>query len=807
MAVSAGYVLPPEAYAPIHGDAADRSVSNIPTVGAFVGRQDELDALDAAFAESGGVVLRAVHGMGGVGKSALAARWASERSGATVRWWITADSPAAVDAGLAALAVALQPGLGGLPAELQTERALQWLVTQPGWLLVLDNVEDPGHIRRPLDRAPAGRFLVTTRGGTGWRNLAATTVRLGVFEPGESVELFTRVLTHDRPRDATGADRVCEELGHLALAVEQAAAFCAASGTTPDGFLAMFHDAPAEVIDAADETDAGLGARRTVARIWRLTLDRITADTPLAADVLRVLAWYAPDHIPRDLIDDLAPAHALARALARLTAYNLVTDHGDGTLAVHRLVQTIARTPDPHDPHRNADDIHRARDTATTSLEAAFPGDCELPEHWPRYRILLPHADALTHAAAPDTDTTDTADLLDCTAEYRLEQGALAAATAAFERALAARYRLLGADHPDTLISRNNVAYAYAAAGDLGRAIPLSEQNLEDRTRVLGADHRHTLTSRKVLAHAYELAGDLGRAIPLFEQTLDECVRVFGNDDPYTVTSRNNLALAYAEAGDLARAVPLYEQTLDEFVRLLGNDHPYTLISRNNLANAYAADGDLERAVPLFEQTLADRSRVLGEDHPHTLASCNGLAGAYQSAGDLGRAVALYEQNLANVLRVLGKEHPHTLISRSNLANAYKAAGDLGRAIALYEQNLTDRARALGNDHPDTLDSRDELAKAYKASGDVGRVVTLYEQTLADRTRALGADHRETMIARLHVAHAYEEAGDTGRAIALYEQTLAALVRVLGEDHSVTGIVRNLLEGVRSGRHSGGTDG
>ncbi|RRD22244.1 tetratricopeptide repeat protein, partial [Actinomyces bowdenii] len=52
---------------------------------------------------------------------------------------------------------------------------------------------------------------------------------------------------------------------------------------------------------------------------------------------------------------------------------------------------------------------------------------------------------------------------------------------------------MLGADHPDTLASRNNLAYAYGAVGDLGRAIPLYEQNLADRERVLGADHPSTL--------------------------------------------------------------------------------------------------------------------------------------------------------------------------------------------------------------------------------------------------------------------------------------------------------------------------
>ena len=62
---------------------------------------------------------------------------------------------------------------------------------------------------------------------------------------------------------------------------------------------------------------------------------------------------------------------------------------------------------------------------------------------------------------------------------------------------------MLGDDHPQTLTARNNLARAYQAAGDLGRAIPLYEQALAERERVLGADHPHTLTARNNLAAAY----------------------------------------------------------------------------------------------------------------------------------------------------------------------------------------------------------------------------------------------------------------------------------------------------------------
>ncbi|MFE5533940.1 tetratricopeptide repeat protein, partial [Embleya sp. NPDC056538] len=659
-------VLPAEAYGAIPEGAASRGVSNIPATRLFVGRDGELDALDAAFAAASGVVLHTVHGLGGVGKSALAAHWAARRP-ERLRWWITADSAATVNAGLVALAMALQPGLAGLPAELQRERAVQWLAENNDWLLVLDNVENPHDVSALLNRVNSGRVLATSRRATGWHHLAAT-ARLGAFAPAEALELFTRVLTHDGSRTCDGADAVCAEVGHLALAVEQAAAYCAETGSSPRDYLLMLQAWPTRMYA---ETAEGGDAGRTVARIWRITLDRLV-DTPLAGDLLRTLAWYAPDRIPRDLLDDGADPPELARALGRLVAYSMVTDNHDGTLTVHRLVQALARTPDPGDPHRQPEPIHRARDRAAARLADAFPRDVNLPRHWPRSRALLPHLDALVRHGNPEHDTLATGYVLELAALYQQHQGALGSADTYLQRALAVRRRLHGEVHPNTLTTWHYVADVYRESGDLARAVPMFEGIVADRVRVLGNDHPDTLASRTSLAFAYQKAGDLARAVPMFEGIVADRVRVLGNDHPDTTRALNNLAFAFLGAGNPARAVPMFERSLADLIRVLGNDHPDTLKLRDNLAHAYQETRDLARAAGLHERNLADRVRVLGNDHPDTMTSLNNLALTYQESGDPARALPMFERNLANLIRVLGNDHPDTMTSLNNLASAYQ---------------------------------------------------------------------------------------------------------------------------------------
>jgi hypothetical protein len=77
----------------------------------------------------------------------------------------------------------------------------------------------------------------------------------------------------------------------------------------------------------------------------------------------------------------------------------------------------------------------------------------------------------------------------------------VAGAITEFEALLADQLWVLGADHPDTLITRGNLAFCRAERGDVAGAITEFEALLADVIRVLGGDHPHTLTTRNSLAH------------------------------------------------------------------------------------------------------------------------------------------------------------------------------------------------------------------------------------------------------------------------------------------------------------------
>jgi tetratricopeptide (TPR) repeat protein len=734
---------------------------------AFQPRAELAEALAGVGRPGPGVsVVFAVTGMRGVGKTQVAAAYA--RALIADRWrlvaWVDAGDAESVLAGLQTVAVAVGMSHKGEKSWEAAQEVRHWLEADGArCLVVFDNAVDLDGLREFLPAGGAAQVVITTTrraaGGLG------TAVPVDVFTMAEAVAFLAE---RTGMADEGGAREVATELGCLPLALAQAGALLRRESLGYGTYLGRLRALPVEAYLVQVEGDPyphGMAG----AALLSLAAAEDGDATGVCGAVMDLVAVLSASGVPRSVLHAAAvagvvgredsegrktarvPTMAVDAAVGQLSDASMLTFSLDGSAVVaHRLVMRVVRE------RRLAQgalaDVAAAAVRLLSGLAYAMTWVWGDPT---AARELARQIAALSEHVSPYIGISS-AGLRDDLLALRI-RGVWLLNQLGDSPGLAIRLcvplaaeceRALGTDHPVTLTSRSNLAYAYQRAGRLDEAIPVYEQVLADRERVLGADHPRTLASRNNLAGAYQSAGRLGEAIPRQEKALADRERVLGADHPDTLTSRSNRAYAYQAAGRLGEAISLYEQTLADCERVLGADHPHTLTSRNNLAGAYRAAGRLGEAISLYEQTLADCERVLGADHRDTLTSRSNLAGAYRAVGRLGEAISLYEQTLADCERVLGADHPDTLTSRHNRAYAYWAAGRLDEAISLYEHTIADRRRVLGADHPHTLTSRSNLAGAYQAAGRLDEALSLYEQILADRQRVLGADHPDTLTSR-----------------------------------------------------------
>ncbi|MGC5394639.1 caspase, EACC1-associated type [Streptomyces sp. DT20] len=290
-------------------------------------------------------------------------------------------------------------------------------------------------------------------------------------------------------------------------------------------------------------------------------------------------------------------------------------------------------------------------------------------------------------------------------------------ATAVYKEVAEARARVLGPDHPDTLVALDDLAAAYGDAGRAQEALRLGERVAEARTRVLGPEHPHTLETLDNLAASYDDVGRTQEALRLREWLAEARTRVLGPDHPDTLEMLDIIAASYGAMGRLFDAAELEERGIQARTRVLGPENPDTLASVHNHAITYSLLGLHKEAAAMRERVAQARTRVLGAENPDTLATFHDLAASYSSLGRDRQAVDLEEWVAAARSRVLGPEDPDTLETLHDLADFYSRVGRDQDAVALGERVVEARTRLLGPEDPDTLEALDLLADFYSALG------------------------------------------------------------------------------------------
>lgn len=368
----------------------------------FAGREAILDNLHTRLkATRNSTDVHVVHGLGGVGKTQLVVEYAYRfAKDYNVVAWLSADEPTALATDYAALARPL-----GLPYQSAGEiadhptviAAVRHKLEQVGdWLLIFDNAHGPTGVRDYLPQRLTGHTLATSR-NPNWRGIGET-IRLRRFDRRESVA-FLRKRTGGT--DDVAAARLAEAVGHLPLALEQAASYIEATGISYAQFVHQFRR---ERLRLLERGAVATGYPHTVATTWKVSLDRIRQTSPAASALVNLLAFVASDAIPRELISgkghhlprSLAGAAARAAvfdaAVSELIRYSLVEAEGD-VLSAHPLVQAVVQDLLTMKERRFW------AETAVRLLDEAFPEDADDVRTWLKCARLLPHALRATRQA------------------------------------------------------------------------------------------------------------------------------------------------------------------------------------------------------------------------------------------------------------------------------------------------------------------------------------------------------------------------------------------------------------------------
>ncbi|CAL9394212.1 hypothetical protein SUDANB95_01313 [Actinosynnema sp. ALI-1.44] len=782
---------------------ADPAVFHLPPRHrAFVGRDEDIEALRDEFADAGAErAVVTLNGVPGVGKSELALEYAYRfSSDYDAVWWLSAQDRQSVQVGLADLAVALRlPG----STDFGSLTALDRLATDPAYarfLLVYDNADDLDAIADLLPPGATGHVLITSG------MAAAPAIELVRMTREDAVELL---LCRVPGLAVADAERISAHLERLPLALDLAAAWLAETAGVERGAGSSDADAAAwatrtffERLAQSDRAGVGRVVDVVTGSLRENGIGRV------AVLVARLCSFLSPQGVALGLVrspaflDRVVAAGGLDAAPLELDAGEIDrvlwtgarhglfrVDWGDQyTLRLHRVVQRALRdgmSPAEREA-RQADVLSALAAFAPTEVEEKSPSRAarfqELQQHvfpsgalhsndpqvrrWlvNQARFLFTDGGAGVRRAALEPGR---ALLESWTRKFGAEdplRNRLAAQLANVHRvlgepaealrlddlALAQQRRALDLLHPQPLITARGRGGDLRGLGLFAEALAEDQATWEGLRTVVGEDHPDTRRAAHNLALSMFLSGDVVGALALEEDNFRRRRRLFGERDEFTWSTLAQMGLYQRELGRYPEALESLLQASQKLQSLRPELNVVQVRVHWQYAVALRLAGRTRAAKERTGKALRDFRELVGSDHPFTLGCRLSFANDHRRVGgDPDLAVELARTALDGFAALEGvrERHPFLALCRLGLGLALRAAGDHPGAVANVEAAAAVLRARLGDTHPWTLAAAVDEARVRMSAGETEAATALITAAHADCVEFLGPDHPHTTAA------------------------------------------------------------
>jgi tetratricopeptide (TPR) repeat protein len=221
-----------------------------------------------------------------------------------------------------------------------------------------------------------------------------------------------------------------------------------------------------------------------------------------------------------------------------------------------------------------------------------------------------------------------------------------------------------------------NMGLRYHDLGKYQEAKMLLQTSVDVHERSTGGEE--ISRSHTGLALVLKALGEYQNAKALLQKAMISAEKNFGELHPSTAVTYSNLALVLQDLGEYQNAKALLQKAMISDEKNFGELHPTTAVRYSNLALVLQDLGEYQSAKELLQKAMISAEKNFGELHPTTAVSYSNLALVLQDLGEFDRAIPLAEKALRIFEQALPQGHPNIETVRGNLESIKQAAREAG---------------------------------------------------------------------------------------------------------------------------------
>ncbi|KAK4504226.1 hypothetical protein PRZ48_005142 [Zasmidium cellare] len=655
----------------------------------FCGRDLELDELHSRLWPTPPLSKRslttvALLGLGGIGKSQLALRYAyAHKDLYKAQLWIACDAPVKISQGISEIAKIL--GHGDLGPAQSLASVKNWLnSTDEEWLLILDNAEDPYLLSDLWPSSDNGSIIITSQNSL-WRmqDSVEATLRVESLDVDPSITLLRKIMAKQgKSVSDDDASAIVGEVGRLPLAIRQIGSYVATEDIDPLDFLQLYRDRQAASDIGSWEDSRTPLYLHTLATVWEFAFSKLCPD---AAFMIGAMSLLDPDKIPEIFFKNRMGGggqHASTldaqKALRDLDRYSLIKRQRVDNQHILTLHRSVAKQVHLTFSKQTAQSVF---DWTQSSLRALFPRQSPLDEPFntedPDCSKWIAHVIALFRTVTRELhDSLDFsepfAELLQDAAIYLREAGLL-------DQGRQLILKAIEICEPD---SKNKVllseVYSFYGCilndtGEVNEAATFFEKQLElykaHLLELKAKKQTPALVDEIQLANAYNNVAGIYCAQRRYREadilnTMSLKIKEKWTNELHRPKMQHLLSLSYINAAVLAGQQGYYETAAQHFQKAIeyGQDiktTPRRALTYHNFGcmrlEQRILSGSPDAACELLEEAYHMRSASLGDHYDtalslHMLACCHVQLGDFVSARDLLREALRILESLPSAL-------------------------------------------------------------------------------------------------------------------------------------------------------------